>query len=406
MLCVHLLCFATMFWLIGRRLPGNRLGMDIFALGNALLGVAYVLQLVGGPPGWGVMSVVNHTLTVCVPAVYWVGAMQFFGLSMPVRKPLLALALAYMVAQVLVQWLAGSVARYAMLSLVMAVMFLVMTVGLARAMRSFARDLRVEVALFAVLIGGLGVLNAIKAVLVVQGGLQALGMEHRFQIVFYLYMSFLATVLAPFMVWLVLRRLIDDLRATAARDPLTQLLNRRGLLAAIEGHFGSRLAGPARLLMLDIDHFKHINDTHGHKVGDGVLCHLAQVLRSTLRSGDLACRTGGEEFVIVCRDADEEGVVRLAERLRSTIEEQQVQVPGAKRPLRYTVTLGISQAFGSPDALDTAMQEADAALYRGKASGRNRVEWGRPAVDSHSAGSRSEPMQPPMPPGETGLKTG
>lgn len=215
MLCVHLLCFATMFWLIGRRLPGNRLGMDIFALGNALLGVAYVLQLVGGPPGWGVMSVVNHTLTVCVPAVYWVGAMQFFGLSMPVRKPLLALALAYMVAQVLVQWLAGSVARYAMLSLVMAVMFLVMTVGLARAMRSFARDLRVEVALFAVLIGGLGVLNAIKAVLVVQGGLQALGMEHRFQIVFYLYMSFLATVLAPFMVWLVLRRLIDDLRATA-----------------------------------------------------------------------------------------------------------------------------------------------------------------------------------------------
>ena len=375
MLCMHLLCFAAMFWLIGRRLQGNRLGMDAFALGNALLGLVYILQLLGGPPAWDALSVANHALTVCTPVAYWVGAMRFFGRSAPLFKPLLALALAYVGAQVLVQWLAGPVARYAMLSFAMALMFLAMTVAVVQAMRGIAKDLRVEMALFALLIGGLGVLNAVKCVLVAQGGLAALGMDNRFQVVFYIYMSFLATVLAPTMIWLVLRRLTDELRATAARDPLTQLLNRRGLLAGLEGHFRSRTAGPARLLMLDIDHFKRINDTHGHQAGDVVLCHIAEVLRATLRSGDLASRTGGEEFVIVCLDADgEEGAMRLAERLRTAIEQQGVPVPGAKELLRCTVTIGLSHAFRSPDGFDAAMQEADAALYRGKASGRNRVE--------------------------------
>lgn len=376
MLCVHLLCFAAMFWLIGRRLQGNRLGMDAFALGNAMLGLVYILQLLGGPAGWDALSVANHALTVCTPAAYWVGAMRFFGRDAPLLRPLLALGLAYVAAQVLVQWLAGPVARYAMLSLVMALMFLAMTVAVVHAMRGAARDLRVEMALFALLIGGLGVLNAVKCVLVVRDGLAALSMGSRFQVVFYIYMSFLATVLAPTMIWLVLRRLTDELRATAARDPLTQLLNRRGLLAGLEGHFRARTAGPARLLLLDIDHFKRINDSHGHQAGDVVLCHIAEVLRGALRSGDLASRTGGEEFVIVCLDADDAGAMRLAERLRSAIEQQAVPVPGAKEPLRCTVTIGLSRAFHGPDGLDAAMQEADAALYRGKASGRNRVEQG------------------------------
>ena len=79
MLCVHLLCFAVMFWLISTRLQGGKLGMDAFAIGNAMLGLAYVLQLLSGPASGDVLSVVNHTLTLCVPLVYWVGAMRFFG---------------------------------------------------------------------------------------------------------------------------------------------------------------------------------------------------------------------------------------------------------------------------------------------------------------------------------------
>ena len=106
-----------------------------------------------------------------------------------------------------------------------------------------------------------------------------------------------------------------------------------------------------------------------------VLCHVADVLRRTVRHGDLACRTGGEEFVIVCLDAEGDGAMRLAERVRLAIEQQAVAAPGVKEPLRCTVTLGVSLAFHHADGFDAAMQEADAALYRGKASGRNRVEW-------------------------------
>ncbi|AVO50865.1 GGDEF domain-containing protein [Melaminivora suipulveris] len=375
MLCVHLLCFGAMFWLISRRLQGDGLGMDMFALGNAMLGLAYVLQLLGGAPGWSAQSVLNHTLTLCTPLVYAVGGLRFFGRPAPLLRPLLTLALVYTAAQGLAHWLLGPVARYAMLALGMALMFAAMVWALVRVMRGVGRDLRVEMALFALLIAGLGVLNAIKFVRLLQDGLPALDMTLRFQSVFYIYMSFLATVLAPAMIWLVLRRLTDALRAAAEHDPLTQLLNRRGLLAGLEAHFRSRSAGPARLLLLDIDHFKRINDGHGHKAGDLVLQRAAEALRLALRRGDLCSRTGGEEFVVVCFDASDEGAALLAERLRAVIERHQVELPGAKTALRCTVTIGVSQPFHDAGGFDPAMQEADAALYRGKAAGRNRIEW-------------------------------
>ena len=387
MLCVHLLCFGAMFWLISRRLQGDGLGMDMFALGNAMLGLAYVLQLLGGAPGWSAQSVLNHTLTLCTPLVYAVGGLRFFGRPAPLLRPLLTLALVYTAAQGLAHWLLGPVARYAMLALGMALMFAAMVWALVRVMRGVGRDLRVEMALFALLIAGLGVLNAIKFVRLLQDGLPALDMTLRFQSVFYIYMSFLATVLAPAMVWLVLRRLTDALRAAAEHDPLTQLLNRRGLLAGLEAHFRSRSAGPARLLLLDIDHFKRINDGHGHKAGDLVLRRAAEALRLALRRGDLCSRTGGEEFVVVCFDASDEGAALLAERLRAVIERHQVELPGAKTALRCTVTIGVSQPFHDAGGFDAAMQEADAALYRGKAAGRNRIEWSLGSGGATEAGT-------------------
>ena len=128
--------------------------------------------------------------------------------------------------------------------------------------------------LFAILIGAICALNAAKFVNLLSAGMQALDMGSRFQMAFYIYMSFLATVLAPSIIWLVLRRLTDELRTMAARDPLTQLLNRRGRAEALDAHFRSRTAGPAHLLMIDIDHFKRINDTYGHHVGDTPCCAM------------------------------------------------------------------------------------------------------------------------------------
>jgi diguanylate cyclase (GGDEF)-like protein len=126
--------------------------------------------------------------------------------------------------------------------------------------------------------------------------------------------------------------------------------------------------------MVDVDHFKRINDTYGHQVGDAVLCQVAEVLGATVRGGDLAARIGGEEFVVICLDTDILGVMHLAERLRAAIENQAIKITGSDHPLHCTITIGVSHPFASAHVLEDAMREADAALYRGKAAGRNRIE--------------------------------
>ena len=139
--------------------------------------------------------------------------------------------------------------------------------------------------------------------------------------------------------------------------------------------------------MLDIDHFKRINDAHGHKAGDAALRAVADMVRGALRQGDLACRAGGEEFVVVLFDSDTQGAWGVAERLRAAIENHAVPRDGALDPLRCTVTIGVSLPFSTAEGLDIALQQADAALYRGKAGGRNRVENATADTDSALATS-------------------
>lgn len=377
MLCLYLLCFSVMFLLISTRLADKKMGMDVFALGNLLLGLAYIFQLVGGAPGWSALSVINHTLTLCAPVTYVLGAMRFFERPTAVLRPLLILAGTYSIAQAVVQLWLGNEARHALLAGVCALLFLLMTLAALHGSRTFARDLRVEMRVIAALIAGIGALNAAKFVMIVSGGMAALDMSSGFQKLFYLYMSFLATVLPPCAVWLVLRRLTDELRSLAAHDPLTRLLNRRGLMDALGAHFRFRTAQPAFLLIADIDHFKRINDIHGHQAGDLVLCHVADAITATARQGDLICRLGGEEFLVIALGSDCAGVLHLAERMRAAIEKIEVPDLSRGRAIRCTATIGVSEHFESVQAFDKCLQQADAALYRGKKAGRNRVECGR-----------------------------
>ncbi|WP_175173287.1 GGDEF domain-containing protein [Achromobacter pestifer] len=375
MLCAHLLCFSGMFLLISRRLPGNRMGMDFFAVGNLLLALAYILQLVEGGPAWSVMSVINHTLTLAAPIAYWLGAMRFFGHQVRLWRTLVLFSVAYGIAQWLVQWSAGPAARYAMLAAMATLLFFAMTITVIYGVRTFAKDLYGEMVFFAFLIGGICILNALKFLKIVDDGLDALHMDSRFQMIFYIYMSTLATIVPPSIVWLVLRRLTDSLRDMAARDPMTDLLNRRGLLDALKRYFNSRNAAPAYLLLLDVDHFKKINDTHGHQAGDEVICQVADLLRSTVRRGDLTGRIGGEEFVAIILETDGEGVMLLAERLRANVESQAINVADSDNSLRCTVTIGISPPFHGAHGLESALRQADSALYKGKSAGRNRIEF-------------------------------
>ncbi len=158
--------------------------------------------------------------------------------------------------------------------------------------------------------------------------------------------------------------LIDTLRSEAQRDPLTGLLNRHALASRLP----PSLAGWA-LVAADIDHFKHVNDTHGHAAGDQVLSFVGEVLQRHLRAGDLAVRMGGEEFAVLLHDMPAGAAQAVAERLRAELERLAPQRCG--HPI--TASLGVALATG---AADFAMlwSQADAALYQAKQNGRNRVE--------------------------------
>jgi len=162
----------------------------------------------------------------------------------------------------------------------------------------------------------------------------------------------------------------------AQTDPLTGLLNRRGLGLVLESF--KALGRPFSVLALDIDHFKRVNDTYGHDVGDLVLQELAAVLRSESRPSDLLCRNGGEEFIVLLPDIPEHAAVAIAERLR-----QKVEAGAMPHGDTITVSLGVSHWPGAHRPFDEVLRQADQALYRAKRSGRNQVVCASEAAEAH-----------------------
>jgi diguanylate cyclase (GGDEF)-like protein len=160
------------------------------------------------------------------------------------------------------------------------------------------------------------------------------------------------------------QRLVERLTVESRIDPLTGLLNRRGL----DERFGAELARAAReerplsVVAIDIDHFKRINDTHGHDAGDRALARLASTLSEQTRGADITARVGGEEFLIVLPGTDAERAHEFAERLRVVVDEQ----------LPFTISAGIAAA-DQPTTAFALTEAADVALYAAKRGGRNRV---------------------------------
>lgn len=164
------------------------------------------------------------------------------------------------------------------------------------------------------------------------------------------------------------------LEEQAQRDPLTGLANRRYFMdrGHIEQSRASRHGHPLSLLMLDLDHFKRVNDTYGHKAGDVVLQKLSELLIENKREPDIAARLGGEEFVLLLPDTDLDAAVRVAERLRGAIAGSAV-VTDTGETVRFTTSVGAAQMGGQVETLEQLLDQADQALYRAKHTGRNRV---------------------------------
>jgi len=172
--------------------------------------------------------------------------------------------------------------------------------------------------------------------------------------------------------------LITELRQLSHRDHLTGLMNRRAFDDLVPAQLAQaeRHRWPLALLLFDLDHFKRINDQHGHETGDQVLQHVAQLAQAQLRSGDLLARYGGEEFIALLPDCDDQAALALAERLRLAMQQQPPRLPDGS-------LLNLSASFGLaawPAGLQASLPElfgrADAALYAAKANGRNQVQLG------------------------------
>jgi two-component system cell cycle response regulator len=168
--------------------------------------------------------------------------------------------------------------------------------------------------------------------------------------------------------------LYEDAQRMATTDALTGLLNRRAFLDAVERERArsDRHVLPFSLLLLDLDHFKAVNDTNGHAAGDAVLKGVANVLTRVARKSDVVARWGGEEFVVALPQTGEAGARVAGERVRRGIAEATYALPSGEA-LRMTASVGVSSAE-SPWALESIVGAADAAMYSAKSRGRNRVE--------------------------------
>lgn len=169
--------------------------------------------------------------------------------------------------------------------------------------------------------------------------------------------------------------LAREMERLATTDPLTGLYNRRVLLDRSEETVERvrRYGRAASIIMMDIDHFKSVNDTFGHDIGDRVLKRVAEVLRGTLRkAGDLVARFGGEEFAVLVPETNIEGALILAERLRLAVEQTEIDTPMG--PRSFTASFGVAALEDGDGSVETAIKRADEALYRAKNGGRNRVE--------------------------------
>ena len=162
-------------------------------------------------------------------------------------------------------------------------------------------------------------------------------------------------------------RLRTELEHLATHDSLTQSLNRRAVMLACQEELdrARRYGHGPSIMMLDLDNFKMVNDTHGHQHGDAVLVHFAACTAAALRSEDRLGRYGGEEFLVLLPDTDAPAARRVAQRIHAPLQ--------AGHPLDCQLSIGVTSWHGPADTLDAMLSRADAALYQAKEQGRNQT---------------------------------
>ncbi|RKJ95618.1 GGDEF domain-containing protein [Alicycliphilus denitrificans] len=351
--------------------PQRREGSQLWALGLLLHTATYVLYVLRGTaPDWASIVLSNMLLSGTF-ALALAAVCQFHGRALPWRRMLLpVLAMGVLFAAFIDDYRARLMVTGVVLPLqigmVLWAVWRPQPPARGRGVLLFTLSLGLQV----VLLGVRGVLAATYAMPL--DGLMRGGLLQTFTFM----TVFVVVILASLGFILMTKERADaDNRYFATHDELTGVANRRALIQALDRDVAHavRSGEPYALLMLDVDHFKSVNDGHGHRAGDQVLCHVAAILRARLRAQDLVGRYGGEEFVVLLPGTPARGAAGLAETLREAVEQTPCEYEG--RAIRVTVSIGVCGArLESGDTWDRLIHAADQALYAAKAAGRNRVE--------------------------------
>lgn len=205
----------------------------------------------------------------------------------------------------------------------------------------------------------------------------------------------MAAVLALFhfsLGFLVMQRMVSELEHLSSHDSLTRLLNRRAFEQRLSSEIanGSRSGAPLGLMLIDIDHFKRVNDRFGHAAGDAVLREVADRLAQAVRRSDVLARLGGEEFGALLPSTNAAGIRQAAERLRMAVSGQ--PFASAEGPLAVTVSVGASMRLSGESDAEAMLRRADQALYRAKAEGRDRTAFDTLAQVSEGEGAAKTPV--------------
>lgn len=301
----------------------------------------------------------------------WVGIRSFFGRPFPLRSAAALLAAQAAAVFFFAEVLPDAAGRTVASSLFLGAVSVLSALDLLKAAQWTP----------AVPAGGLGYLllahagfHATRAALTAYGGpLPVLLSRENLQAFAYLESPMVVLALGIGFVIMTTERLQGELRRAATYDALTGVFNRRAFLDMAEREFArTRRGGPSfALLLLDIDHFKRINDTFGHQAGDEMLRSFTRLAMGSLRQGDLFGRYGGEEFCALLPETGLDGALLVAERLRAGLSDLVIEYEG--NLIATTVSIGVAKGGGAAESFDAIVADADMALYRAKAEGRDRV---------------------------------
>lgn len=365
---VTLVLFAV--WLFNRHIPGLRLWVLAF-LSSSVFSASLLMRDWVPEPVSVVVAQISLTLTgyLC-----WMGSRAYMGRSPPPHG-VAALALAALSAAAVYFTVErpSPGARFVLLGLMAGVCFVLTARALAHGgfRRVPARYL------FAATVGAHGVFVLVRplafALVMPQQPAEGALLAALSYIV--VLESTAALVLIGFgAVMLTNEFITNELRHLAEVDPLTNVFNRRAFLTLLDKAISSaqRTQSVLPVMVIDLDHFKKINDTRGHRAGDDVLRHFVMLAHSCLRKEDVMGRLGGEEFAIFLPNAGDGGALAVAERLRALVQAQPLPVTDAG-PIPLTVSVGVTLCAPG-DTADSALQRADEAMYLAKERGRNRVE--------------------------------